>query len=449
MIYGIILASGRGSRFGNDIPKQFVKIAGKTVIEHTIDVFEQSKHIDKIIIVVTPEYRDFFETILLKNHFHKICRVLNGGATRKESSYIAISSIQDENAKVMIHDCARPFLSQDIIDNCYEALKKYDAVDVAIPSADTLIQVDKDNIISHIPDRNYFRRGQTPQCFDLKIIKKAHELAQNDENFTDDCGLVVKYNLCPIYVVNGENKNFKITMPEDIFLADKQFQINAINSPITNRYKSLKDKVLVVFGGHSGIGQCLMNLSVKYGIKSYAFSRQDGVDITDYKSIATKLAKIYKECGHIDYVVNTAGVLNIGKLEDRDLASIKNEIMINYIGAVYICKAAIPYLVKSKGKILLFTSSSYTRGRSLYSTYSSTKAATVNLVQALAEELYEEGIKINCINPERTATPMRFNAFGKEPKGSLLDPKAVAKACIDTLISDITGQVIDVRRKGR
>ena len=447
MIYGIILASGTGSRFGHELPKQFVKIAGKTVIEHTINVFEQSRYIDKIIVVITPEYRDFFENILLKNHFKKIYKVLNGGATRKESSSIALAAIPDGPDHVIIHDCARPFLSQDIIESCYAALQKHDAVDVAIPSVDTLIEVDNDNYIKNIPDRKYLRRGQTPQCFKLSVIKKAHEIAKDDNNFTDDCGIVVKHNLAKVFVVPGENKNFKITNPEDIFLADKQFQINSMSIPVQQNYNSLKDKVLVVFGGFSGIGKCLMEVANKYGAKTFAFSRQNGVDISNYDDVVKSLVDVEKTVGHIDYVVNTAGILNIGKLLDRDLSDIQHEIAINYMGAVYVCRAAIPFLSKTKGKILLFSSSSYTRGRALYSTYSSTKAATVNLVQALAEELEPDEIKINCISPERTATPMRFNAFGKEPKDSLLDPYVVANACIDTLLSDITGQVIDVRRK--
>ena len=117
------------------------------------------------------------------------------------------------------------------------------------------------------------------------------------------------------------------------------------------------------------------------------------------------------------------------------------------MGSINVAKASIPYLLKTKGCILLFASSSYTRGRALYSTYSSTKAAIVNLTQALAEELYHDGIRINVINPERTATPMRYKSFGKEPDGSLLAPEKVAEACLNTLLSDYTGQVIDVRRK--
>ena len=94
----------------------------------------------------------------------------------------------------------------------------------------------------------------------------------------------------------------------------------------------------------------------------------------------------------------------------------------------------------------MFASSSYTRGRALYSTYSSAKAGIVNLMQALSEELINDGIRVNIVNPERTATPMRFHAFGKEPKNSLLNPNIVATVALKVLLSELTGQVIDVRK---
>jgi len=445
--YGIILASGTGSRYNSDIPKQFIKIAGKTVLEHTVEIFENSDKIDEIILVITPDYRHIAESILLKNNFKKITKLLNGGATRKDSSYIAISSIEDEDANVLIHDCARPFLTEQIIENCVAALKKYSAVDVAIPSADTIIKV-KDGIIDSIPKRSELQRGQTPQCFKLSLIKKAHEMSQGDNNFTDDCGLIVKYNLADVYVVQGSGENIKITYPEDIFMADRLFQIRSSIYPETTTLDKIKDKVIVIFGGTSGIGKCIADLGKECGGKIYSASTRSGCDITNFDDVCAFLEKVYTENGHIDYVINSAGVLKMGKLLDREIADIKKDIEINYIGSINVAKASIPYLQKTKGGILLFASSSYTRGRALYSTYSSTKAGIVNLAQALAEELTSDGIKINVINPERTATPMRFKAFGQEPEGSLLQPEKVAEASLKTLLSDLTGQVIDVRRNG-
>lgn len=444
--YGIILASGSGSRYGADVPKQFVKIAGKTILEHTIEVFEKAEGIDDIVIVITPEYRTMAEEILLKNNYKKVSKLLNGGEIRKESSFIGISSIEDEEANVIIHDCARPFLTQGIISNCIEALDKYDAVDVAIPSADTIIKVDENNIIQHIPNRASLRRGQTPQCFKLSTIKKAHELSKNDKNFTDDCGLVVKYNLADVFVVEGDVENIKVTYPSDIFMADRLFQIRSSLFPEEQNLDNIEDKVLVIFGGTSGIGECTAILAREHGAKVFVASNSTGCDIRDYSAVEKFLKEVYANTKRIDYVVNSAGVLRMGKLAERSIEEIQTDIDINYTGSINVAKAAIPYLKESKGSMQLYASSSYTRGRSMYSTYSSTKAAIVNLVQALAEELACDDIRVNVINPERCATPMRFKAFGKEPDGSLLKPEKVAEASLKTLLSDLTGQVIDVKR---
>ena len=111
------------------------------------------------------------------------------------------------------------------------------------------------------------------------------------------------------------------------------------------------------------------------------------------------------------------------------------------------CPAQIyPYLRETRGGLLLFTSSSYTRGRSGYSLYSSAKAAAVNLTQALADEWAADQVRVNCINPERTATPMRTKAFGEEPAGSLLESEVVARASLDVMISGLTGHIVDIRK---
>ena len=444
--YAIILASGTGTRYSNETPKQFVKIAGKTVLEHTIELFEKNSLIDLIIVVITPDYREFAEEIINKNSYHKIYSLVNGGETRKESSYLGISSINEEEANVIIHDCARPFLSQKIIEDCINALEKYSAVDTAIPTADTIIKVDN-NIIKEIPERRYLRRGQTPQCFKLSVIKKAHELSRDDSNFTDDCGLILRYGLGDVYVVEGDNDNMKITYPSDIYVADRIFQLKSSYVPENISLSELKNKVIIVFGGTSGIGKSISIMAEKSGAKVFPISLEFGCDVTSIDMITRFLAKVYQNTKRIDYVINTAGVLKIGKLSERTVEDIKKEVDINYFGNINVVKASIPYLSESKGSIALFTSSSHTRGRAMYSTYSSIKSAIVNLVQALSEEFYEDNIKINAISPERTQTPMREKAFGKEPEESLLKPEQVAETTLRVLLSELTGQVFDVRRK--
>ena len=449
--YAIILASGSGIRFGTDKPKQFQKLSGKMIIEHTLDVFEQNNYIDKIIIVVNPDWIDLCESILLKNNYKKVIKIIRGGKTRQESSYIGINSIPDIEANVLIHDAVRPLVSQTIISECVKSLKLYKAIDVAIPSADTIIHVNKNNIIKKIPNRNHLRRGQTPQAFHLSIIKKAHDLAKNSEkhlNITDDCGLVVNFNLAPVYVVNGNEENLKITHPIDLAFADKLFQLKTKKiEKFDVSIPKLNGKTIVIFGASKGIGAAIMQMALEYKAHVFGFSRSNGVDVTNIKNIQDALYSVKSQEGKIDYIINTVGVLRMGRLEMRDIDDINKEIQTNYISCIYIAQQGLKYLQDTKGSMLFYTSSSYTRGRELYSIYSSTKSAIVNFVQAIAEEWKSKNVRINAINPERTATPMRFENFGNEPKNTLLSPDIVAAVSLNTLVSNLSGEVIDIRKK--
>jgi 2-C-methyl-D-erythritol 4-phosphate cytidylyltransferase len=423
-------------------------VAGKTIVEHTIEAFEKNQQVDEIIIIVNPLYKSYMDEIVLKNSYKKVCKVLNGGDTRRESSYIGIRAIDDLNAKVLVHDAVRPFISDRIIEDCIAALDNYQAVDVAIPSADTIIKINNDSIIANIPQRKYMMRGQTPQAFHVELLRRAHSLAESDSQneFTDDCGLILQYRLSDVYVVQGEERNIKITYPEDIFMADKLFQLKSAEISEEMPLKALRGKVIVVFGASEGIGKAIMDIAVDYGAKTYGFSRSNGVNVASADNVSDALTSVYNLEQKIDYIVNTAGILKMGKIDTRDMDDILEEINVNYIGSINIIKCGIQYLKESRGSILLFTSSSYTRGRALYSIYSSTKAAIVNLVQATAEELAVDNIRINAINPERTDTPMRRKNFGKETKDSLLEPEKVALASLRTLASDLRGQIIDVRK---
>jgi len=446
--YAIILSGGTGQRTGLDVHKQFIKIAGKTIIEHTIDVFEKHTQVDEIFIITHVSNRKQLESFILKNDYRKITKILNGGNSRRESSSIGVNAIKENDSVVLIHDAVRPFLSPVIIDSCLEALKKHEAIDVAIPSSDTIINVGQSGMIHSIPTRSSMLRGQTPQGFKAGVIKKAHALAAQEKEIsvTDDCGLIVKYGLSDVFVVQGEEKNIKITYPLDIYIADKLFQLNNMELSKHNPLKKLQGMVGIVFGGTKGIGKSIVSMANAHGAKVYGVSRRTGTDVCSETEVKRTLKKVYSEESRIDFVINTAGILNMGKLSARNMDAIREEIDINYFGAINVLKHSIPYLQESRGSALLFTSSSYTRGRALYSIYSSTKAAVVNLVQATAEELLDDGIRINAINPERTSTPMRWNNFGKEPDHTLLSPDSVAEKSLHTILSDVTGEIVSVRR---
>ena len=446
----VILAGGVGSRLGISTPKQFFKVAGKMVVEHTVDVFERNSRIDEIAIVSNPMLIADFENIVLRNKWHKVKKILKGGKERYDSSLSAIQAYDNEDVNLIFHDAVRPLVSQRIINDVIDALADHRAIDVAIPSADTIIEVDDNDNITSIPDRSRLRRGQTPQAFDRQLIADAYERALKDPAFktTDDCGVVRRYTDEPVFVVRGEESNMKLTYREDTYMLDKLFQLkNTEPDSIAHVNDVFRDKVAVVFGGSYGIGKNIVEMLEQSGAHVHSFSRgTTHTDVGDDNQVALALSAVEQKEGHIDYVINTAGVLNREPLASMEYDTILKAVQTNYMGTVNVALRARPYLQRTRGKLIFFTSSSYTRGRAFYSIYSSTKAAIVNFVQAVAQEWDADGISINCINPERTKTPMRQQNFGVEPDETLLMPERVAEATLRTLLTDCTGQVIDVRR---
>lgn len=452
----VILSGGTGARFGGTLPKQFTKLAGKAVIEYAVDAFEKATRIDEIIIVSQPNHIDLTWEIIKKNKWKKVTKVFTGGAERFDSTNSALKGLEgyENDCNILFHDAVRPLVNEIIINDCLDALQKFDAVDVVIPSADTLVEVYDDECIANIPNRSIMRRGQTPQAFKLGTIKMAYQKAILEKRFTFTCDCGVVRSMIPgirVATVKGSEANMKVTNPIDLFIAEKLLQeANQIAFSIEDDLNFLKNKNIVIFGGSSGIGLEIKNAALLLGANVEIASRKfNNVDITKPDTINQYLEKINSKHGKIDYIINTAGLLIKKPIDAISMEEMHSMIGINYTGAVNVAIAAKPYLVKSSGMLLNFTSSSYTRGRPLYALYSSSKAAIVNFTQALADEWSVENIHVNCINPERTATPMRMANFGLEPNELLLDPKDVAMTSLKVLGSKKTGMIVDVRKDGR
>lgn len=224
MNVAVLLAGGSGKRMGGPEPKQFLQVAGKTILEHSIRAFSSNPGIDEIVIV---SHIDFIDRVTeIARPYPKVRHVVPGGKERYDSSMAAIALYEGckECVRLLIHDAVRCLVSQRIITDCIEALNHYQAVDVAIPATDTIVEVNEQGHIVRIPQRAFMRNVQTPQGFHLNIISEAYRLGLQDPGFitTDDCGVVHRYlPETPIYVVNGETTNLKITYPEDLLLAEK------------------------------------------------------------------------------------------------------------------------------------------------------------------------------------------------------------------------------------
>lgn len=447
----VILASGSGSRFGSKIPKQFVRLAGKPVIQYTIDAFESSPLIDEVIIVTKEDFVDYVYELVNTQAFKKITKVIIGGKERYDSTLSALKAIPEAQANVIIHDAVRPFISQNIIKSCIDALCENNVVNVVVDATDTIVHVEN-NVIKSIPDRRLMKRGQTPQAFKKTIIEKAYKYFMADANkvASDDCGIVLKY--LPeekIITVQGNEANFKITHQQDIYLADnliKDGLSGILNERPHDIKKELIGKVVVVIGASSGIGEDVAKICHDLGARVHSCSRSiNGVDITSEQQLANMLALIHESEGRIDYIINTTGILNRKPLISMTQEEVIQSYMVNYVGVINISRASHNYLKQSRGMLLNFTSSSYTRGRGNYSIYSSCKAAVANFTQALAEEWLPHNIRVNAINPERTATPMRTANFGNEEKNTLLTSKEVAIFTISALCSEHTGQIFSIK----
>lgn len=220
--YALILAGGSGNRMQEETPKAFIKIHQKYLIEYCIQIFSEHPQIDHIVLVVPKAYLEITKNLVEYKDYQKVSAVRQGGTSRFESSRIAVNAVDEENAKILIHDAARPFLCTEIITNCLLKLDEFDALNLLSPISDTLVKMNNNHITGNI-DRNLFSQVQTPQSFLLKSIKEAHKRALSDdmETITDDFNLVLKYDTGITSWVEGNRMNFKITYPEDLEIAKK------------------------------------------------------------------------------------------------------------------------------------------------------------------------------------------------------------------------------------
>ncbi|MDV3426518.1 MAG: 2-C-methyl-D-erythritol 4-phosphate cytidylyltransferase [Bacillota bacterium] len=222
MNIAIVMAGGQGTRMSmKDMPKQFIDVCGKPVIIHTLEKFDRHPEIDYIAVVCIKNWQSELKTLIEKFKIKKVKWIITGGETRQESVFNALNSLNGLSGDdiVLIHDAARPFITEKIISDNIKAALTYGAVGTVIPAADTIIKSMDGVKISDVPNRKELYLVQTPQSFKFSIIKEAHEAAviKNVDNATDDCQLVLKSGI-PVHLAAGNKLNFKITTREDLLL---------------------------------------------------------------------------------------------------------------------------------------------------------------------------------------------------------------------------------------
>ena len=222
MISAIILAGGKGKRMRSAISKQFIDIKGKPIIYYTLKKFSENKKIDNIIVVLPEDEVKYFKENILKKYELRINKIVIGGKERQDSVYNALKSLKNSSTDiVLIHDGARPFISERIINEGIKFAEIYGAAAPGVMPKDTIKVKNENNFSVDTPNRANLVSIQTPQVFKFDEILECHEkIRYNGEKVTDDTMVVEKYGYS-VYLYDGEYTNIKVTTPEDLILAER------------------------------------------------------------------------------------------------------------------------------------------------------------------------------------------------------------------------------------
>ena len=218
MDYVIIVAGGNGLRMGSDIPKQFLPIGGKPVLMRTLERFREYSPALQIILVLPKAQQEYWKELCEKHNFTVAYQLADGGETRFHSVQHGLALIPDDAEGVVgVHDGVRPFPSIEVIRNCYETARTAKAVIPVIPVVETVRHLDNAPS-SHTVPRGEYRLVQTPQTFDIQLLKAANRQSYND-GFTDDASVVEAFGF-DVTLAEGNRENIKITTPYDLKIAE-------------------------------------------------------------------------------------------------------------------------------------------------------------------------------------------------------------------------------------
>lgn len=221
----VIVAAGTGSRMNMGINKQFIKLEGKEIIAYTIEKFYNNSNIEDIVVVVKEDESEFFKKEILDKYNFKNIKIAYGGKERQDSVYNGLKSLDKKCDIVLIHDGARPFVSDKIIDNCIEEVKEHKAIVVGVPVKDTIKVIDNDKNIVDTPNRSVLWAVQTPQTFDYNILIDAYKDAFKSGFYGTDDAMLVERIGYKVKMVEGSYNNIKITTQEDLSVGSQILKI--------------------------------------------------------------------------------------------------------------------------------------------------------------------------------------------------------------------------------
>lgn len=405
---GVILASGKGERFGSSVPKQFVKLNGKPVFLYSYEEMEKSDLFDKIIIVIPSKKYSYL--------IPSKAKWIIGGSTRNDSAYNALIEAKKYNPKnILFHEGARPLIKAEDFRLYFETLKNYPAVTTSTPVTDSLYPVF---------NRENYKLTTAPEAFNYKFLMTYFNKNRND--------LVALYQHLPfnqLGFVTLNHPNYKITYPYDIFMLEHLIKYNTLKLQKPN----LQNKRVILFGATGGIGKEVYKLLNKEKAIITSYSSQTLNFLIDELSYF-KNADVIINCSGISYT-DKEGILE--KYDDIMTINLKANLEI------------IEATKKANNRpinIVLISSSSATKGRENLTVYSASKVALHSIIESQAGILAKQGIYLNCICPEKVDTSLSKKLHGKCVKSELLTTQEVANAILSHCDTKNYGQIIHLRK---
>lgn len=425
MNIGIILAAGEGRRFNSRMHKQYLKLNGKEVIYYSLLEMRYAKCFDEIIAVVDAEE---YATSYIAKKYNVKC--IQGGPTRNQSIKNALNYINEnyDADKVLFHDCIRPFIKQDLFRKIINLLDEYDGVAMTTDINDSLASLD-----GRYVDRKDFNLIQTPEAFKFNAIYTNFNAGRNDTAIINQLSSESK-----ILLYKANSFNFKITYPEDLFLAEQLMRIDYFrtSSPYKDEIKPINHVLLL--GGSGGVGTAILRRLDEMGSVYFAPTHSQ----LDLRKLTIEDLK-NKLPFEPDVIINVAAAYaddESGLIETYDMifdvGLRSNLVLIEYAKTL-----------AKKVNIVVMSSSSSTKGRENLTNYSAAKAALNSIVESQGHKLAEQNIYINAIIPEKINTSL-IEKLHKTSinKRELLDVNEVIDGVMLYASTNTFGKLIHIRK---
>lgn len=420
MNVAVILAGGVGRRFGANIPKQFMSLNGKMVIQYSIDAMRESGVIDYVVVVTSRGWFDYLQKLT------GVDRIVGGGVNRTDSVYNGLLACPVDTRYVLFQDAGRPFIQREHIKKCIQELQKGEVsyVGTVEEITDALVEVDEAERIRNTLFRESVRLYQTPEAFDYPTMLKHY--ANLTENFTDIATPLVNAGLFG-KVITSPDINTKITFARDLARAEQA--IKYVDYIV--RDPQVLGKRILLLGGHGGIGSEIRKQLESAGAMVCSPTRKE-VDLSN-PNFTLK--------GTFDCVIHCAGSY---ATDAEGLTAQYDKVMnVNFRSVVKLTELSLKGLVKRGGNLVFIGSTAASKGRQGISVYSSSKAAVNTLVEAMCDTLKKErDIKVNVVAPAKVGTKLQSHINPKSDLSKMMKPSEIARIIISYVDVPFTGQIV-------